>query len=444
MGTFIGQLIGFAVIVLIIMKYVVPPVRKAMIERQTVVRTQLEDSAKAAQRLADADQYRSVKLDEGRIEARHIIDEAASDSVRIGEQLRIQGGVEAERIKVQGDQQVLLLRSQLIRELRGELGTEALRRAEEIVRAHVADPRELSATVDRFLDEMEAMAPVVIAPAVSPTDLRPASRDAQAAVVAKFDELSAPLSTDDLTKLSAELAAIYTLLIRESTLARYLADTGGVIDAKKLMLEQLLAGKVGSDTLAILSTAVSARWSTNKDFVHCVEHISRLSLLERAEREQQAEEVAEQIFRFGRVLEAQPRLTSLLSDYHEPAAGRVTLLCSILDASQGANATTIALLAQSIELLHGERFDEVVADLSQLAVARRGEIVAEVGAAADLSEAQRQRLNQVLTRIYHHPVSVQLNIGPRLLGGLSVAVGDEVIDGTLSSRLAVAALKLPS
>ncbi|MFZ4496562.1 MAG: F0F1 ATP synthase subunit B/delta, partial [Candidatus Nanopelagicales bacterium] len=59
MGTFIGQLIGFAVIVLIIMKYVVPPVRKAMAERKTVVRTQLEDSAKAAQRLADADQYRS-------------------------------------------------------------------------------------------------------------------------------------------------------------------------------------------------------------------------------------------------------------------------------------------------------------------------------------------------------------------------------------------------
>ena len=49
----------------------------------------------------------------------------------------------------------------------------------------------------------------------------------------------------------------------------------------------------------------------------------------------------------------------------------------------------------------------------------------------------------MLTRIYHHPVSVQLNIEPALLGGLSVAVGDEVIDGTLSSRLAAAEIKLP-
>ncbi len=60
-----------------------------------------------------------------------------------------------------------------------------------------------------------------------------------------------------------------------------------------------------------------------------------------------------------------------------------------------------------------------------------------------MSDAQRRRLTEVLTRIYHHPVSVQLNIEPALLGGLSVAVGDEVIDGTLSSRLAAAEIKLP-
>jgi F-type H+-transporting ATPase subunit delta len=49
----------------------------------------------------------------------------------------------------------------------------------------------------------------------------------------------------------------------------------------------------------------------------------------------------------------------------------------------------------------------------------------------------------VLARVYHQPVSVQLNVNPELLGGLSVAVGDEVIDGTLSSRLDAAATRLP-
>ena len=82
-------------------------------------------------------------------------------------------------------------------------------------------------------------------------------------------------------------------------------------------------------------------------------------------------------------------------------------------------------------------------DLAELAIAHRGEIVAEVQAADELTDAQRQRLADVLARVYHHPVSVQVNVDPELLGGLSVAVGDEVIDGTLSSRLSAAETRLP-
>ena len=133
----------------------------------------------------------------------------------------------------------------------------------------------------------------------------------------------------------------------------------------------------------------------------------------------------------------------MLGDYSQPAAQRVALLGTVLGGANGANPTATALVAQTVELLRGTRADDAVQELAELAVAHRGEIVAEVGAAADLSDAQRRRLTEVLTRIYHHPVSVQLNIEPALLGGLSVAVGDEVIDGTLSSRLAAAEIKLP-
>jgi F0F1-type ATP synthase delta subunit len=84
-----------------------------------------------------------------------------------------------------------------------------------------------------------------------------------------------------------------------------------------------------------------------------------------------------------------------------------------------------------------------VQGLAEVAVARRGEVVAQVSAAAELSDAQHTRLTEVLSRIYGHPVTAQMQIDPESLGGLAILVGDEVIDGTLSSRLAAAQTQLP-
>jgi F-type H+-transporting ATPase subunit delta len=418
-------------------------VRRLMNDQKDAVRNQLEESAKATQRLAVADQHHAKRAEEGRAEARHVVEEARSDSVRIGEQLRVQADVEAERIKVQGGQQISLLRSQTIRQLRGDLGSEAVRRAGELVRAHVADPQAQSATVDRFLAELEAMAPAAFTPEIGSSDMRSASRDAQAALVERFTAMSSSLTGEELSTLAAELASVDTLLLGEPILARHLAEATGETAAKQQMVSRLLGGKVGASTLEVLNTAVSVRWSRTGDLIDAIEHTARLALLVRAERENQADEVAEQLFRFGRILNAEPRLSSLLGDYSQPAAQRVALLNTVFGGATGANPTACALVAQTVELLRGKRTDDAVQELAELAVAHGGEIVAEVGAAADLSDSQRSRLTAVLTQIYHHPVSVQLNVEPALLGGLSVAVGDEVIDGTLSSMLAAAEIKLP-
>ncbi len=444
MSTFIGQLIGFAVIVFLLWRYVVPPVRKLMTSQQENVRKQLEESAEAKKRLAEAEKAHEKAVEQAKAEAKRVTEEARVDAERLVEQLRAQADAEVERIKVQGAQQVQLLRAQLIRQLRQDLGTESVSRADELVREHVADPESQSATVDRFLDELDAMAPseAVVADRAT-ARLRSASRESLAALVERFDEVTAGLGPDQLSSVANDLASVAKLLARESILTRHLADPADNPSPKVGLLETLLEGKVGDTALEVLKAAVSGRWSTDANLVDAVEHVARLALLVRAEREDQAGEVEEQLFRFGRILDAQPRLGTLLSDHTAPVAGRVKLLNDVLESGSGVNPTTAQLLSQTIELLRGERADDAVIDLAELAVARRGEVVAHVGAAAALSDAQRTRLTEVLTRIYGHPVSVQLHINPHLLGGLNIAVGDEIIDGTLSSKLAAAETKLP-
>src|ERR1700754_1216493 len=444
MATFIGQLVGFAAIVFIVWRYVVPPVRRMMANQQETVRKQLEDSAEAKKRLADAEKAHEKAIEEAKAEARQVTEEARVDTQRLIEQLRAQADVEVERIKVQGAQQVQLLRAQLVRQLRQDLGVESVRRASELVTEHVSDPASRSATIDRFIDELDAMAPseAVIEDRAS-ARLRAASRESLAALVAKFDELTADLGPDQLSSVAEDLASVAKLLARESVLTRHLADPADDPTPKLGLLETLIEGKVGDTSLEVLKAAVSGRWSSDANLVDAVEHVARLALLVRAEREEVAGDVEEQLFRFSRILDAQPGLAILLTDYSTPAEGRVKLLRDVLESGSEVNATTVQLLSQTVDLLRGERADEAVLDLAELAVARRGEVVAHVSAAADLSDEQRTRLTEVLTRIYGHPVSVQLHVNPELLGGLSIAVGDEVIDGTLSSKLAAAETKLP-
>ena len=108
MSTFIGQLVGFAVIVFLVWKYVVPPVRTLMKNQQETVRTQLADNADAEKKVADADKEHAKALEEAKAEAAKVIDEARHDAEKIAEQLRAHADAELERIKTQGGQQVQL------------------------------------------------------------------------------------------------------------------------------------------------------------------------------------------------------------------------------------------------------------------------------------------------------------------------------------------------
>lgn len=447
MSTFIGNLIGFAVIVWLVVKFVVPTVRTMMRNQQDAIRAALEESKSAASKLASADEVHAKALEDAKAEAARVTGEARTDSTRIAAQLGEQAATDADRIKAQGAQQVQLLRQQTIRELRANLGVESVQRASELVRAHVADPAAQAATVDRFLDELDAMAPSAFAAtsqeAGATLSLRAASREALAQVVDKFDQVAADLDATALTSLADDLVAVVTLLSGEPGLTKHLATQAEDAAPKDRLVDRLFAGKLGAPALAVLKTAAAQRWSVEANLVAALEHVARLALLVRAERNEEGEEVEDQLFRVGRVLDSEPRLSALLSDYTTPAARRIELLDTVLRAGGAVNDTTAALLAQTVGLLHGERADEAVVELAELAVARRGEVVAHVTAAADLSAAQRTRLTDVLSRIYGHPVSVQLNIDPSLLGGLQISVGDEVIDGAISTRLVVARAGLP-
>lgn len=66
---------------------------------------------------------------------------------------------------------------------------------------------------------------------------------------------------------------------------------------------------------------------------------------------------------------------------------------------------------------------------------RRGEVRAEVTAAAPLNEAQEKALLETLSKTVGGKVQLDLKTDPSLLGGLVVKVGSRMIDTSLKTKL---------
>jgi F0F1-type ATP synthase membrane subunit b/b' len=97
-GTFFIELAVSIVLILLIYKYVIPPINKAMEERQEKIRTSLEAADRAKADAEAADDERRAVLEEARHQAREIVAQAnrTAEQVRTDAQARGQG--EYERI----------------------------------------------------------------------------------------------------------------------------------------------------------------------------------------------------------------------------------------------------------------------------------------------------------------------------------------------------------
>ncbi|WP_431839394.1 F0F1 ATP synthase subunit B/delta [Gordonia hongkongensis] len=444
---FIAQLFGFAVIIFLLWKYVRPPVQKMMRDRQETVRQQLAESAAAAKRVEDGKQAREKAVAEAKAEAEQIKKDAAADAEAIVSEIRAQADHEVKRISEHARNQVALVRANLVRQLRTELGLTAVDKAGELVRNHLADDSAQAASVDRVIDELEEMssgssnAIPSSASLVGLHAMRAASRDAALAVSEQFDSAAADLDGSALADASGDLTSAINFLGENPVLRKRLVEDDENPEGKKALVHRLFDGKLAPVVVEVLATASSQRWSSSSDFVVGLRRQNSLIVLTAAERDGVIEQVEDELFRVSRVLEANPQLSSLLSDHGRDAGKRVDLLQKLVGDKVGTHTWT--LLSSTVRLLHGQAADVAVDQLAELAAARRGESVAHVVSASALSDAQIDRLSGVLGGIYGRPISVQTEVAPELLGGLRISVGDEVIDADVATRLAKAAEALP-
>jgi len=145
------------------------------------------------------------------------------------------------------------------------------------------------------------------------------------------------------------------------------------------------------------------------------------------------DEVADELFRFARVLEANDEFRNALSDPHLPAARRSQIVEDVLSGK--ATDTTTALVSMVVATGRARDLGRIIDAFVAMSAHAGDKEVAEVRSAIDLTEDQRTRLAAALAKATGKDVEVKVIVDPTVMGGLVAQVGDTVIDGSVRHRL---------
>lgn len=268
---------------------------------------------------------------------------------------------------------------------------------------------------------------------MSSASMQGSSRESLAAARETLGALTRSGDTDLLQGLGQEMFELTGLLDVQGPLRRALTDPSRAGEDRASLARSLVGERVGPDASDVLVWAVQARWSAPRDLPDALELLAVEALVAAAEKAGRLDAVEDELFRVGRIVAGSPPLRAALSDRSAPVDSRSALVETLL-RGRAADETRL-LVRQAVVAPRGRTFDRVMTEYVRVAAERRDQLVATVTASVPLTEDQRGRLGAALARIYGHDVHLDVDVDPSIIGGIRVAVGDEVIDGSVLARL---------
>jgi F-type H+-transporting ATPase subunit delta len=267
-----------------------------------------------------------------------------------------------------------------------------------------------------------------------------ASRGSLAALRERLAELTGDLDDAALQQLSDELFSVVTILAGPGGVRRTLSDPAIDAARKERFVDALFGERVSTTAVELLKQIARSRWAEPRDVVDGLENLAVEVALVRAERDDQLDEVEDGLFRLERILASEHDLRAALTNRLLPDDRKLELLHRLLDDKVAG--VTFTLVERAVIAPRGRTLERVLRDYSELAASRRERLIARVTTAVVLSDDQQQRLTEALRSSTGHDVRLQLIVDPNLVGGVTVRIGDEQIDGSVVRHLTEARRQL--
>ncbi|MFT4233609.1 MAG: F0F1 ATP synthase subunit delta [Microbacterium sp.] len=249
-----------------------------------------------------------------------------------------------------------------------------------------------------------------------------ATTQALAATVAALDGASVDLDT--ARELFAASRAVYS----SSALSGALADPAQPVEARVALVGRVF-GSLSPTATGLLTTVAQQRWSSADDLVAGVEELAV-----RTAAKADGGDVEGELFQVSRLVAQNSDLELALGSRLGDDTRKGELISTILDghASEG----TLLIVSSLVQQPGKRRVRSLLNRALQLASAQRGRTVATVHTAVPLTDAQTDRLAAALGKRYGGEVVLNTVVEPKVVGGIRVQVADDVIDGSISTRLA--------
>ena len=246
------------------------------------------------------------------------------------------------------------------------------------------------------------------------------------------------VSSKDALATGTQLFEAARVIGGSAQLRAVLADPSVAAQDKNAVIGTIFSG-IGAPARTLLGEIVASRWSTQDDLLAGIEEVGIRAVASSAAS---GSSIESELFSFGAAVSSDPELELAVGSKLGTPAAKSALVTALL--AKKASPQTLAIVDHLVQQPRGRRIGELVRTAASLVADQAGLAVATIITAAPISPAQLDRLRAGLAKSYGRELKLNQVIDPSILGGIRVQIGDDVIDGSVSTKLTELRLQLAS
>jgi F-type H+-transporting ATPase subunit delta len=250
---------------------------------------------------------------------------------------------------------------------------------------------------------------------------------------AQLDAAVKGATVESASELASQLFFAADVFASNTSLRRAFSDASRDGASKAALVKDLFGSKVSSNASDLLAAVAGLRWSAAGDLVIVIEQLAIEAEASAANVGGELDRLEAEFFQVSRVIAENFELRKALVG-HGSAEAKGALVADVL--AKSASSSTVKLAVALVTSLRGRSIEAAFADYLFGLANRRNRLIAQVRVATEITDAQKSRLAAALEKQVGQPISVNIQVDPSIIGGVSVKFADELVDGSISNRLA--------